>query len=121
MYLEKHNIPKETVLQKTDNSILLEFNIPETCDFFDGHFPQIHLIPAVAQIDMMTNLAREYLGTSRYILSAKRIKFTSPIFPNTDVHINISFDQEKNALIYKLTTKAEDKVYSSGTFVLAKE
>ncbi len=121
MYLEKHNIPAEKVLEKTDNSVLLEFFIPETCDFFDGHFPEIHLVPAVAQIDMMTNLANKYLGTSRYIFSAKRIKFTSPVFPNAEVHMSMSFNPEKNSLTYKLTTKDEAKTYSSGTFVLGQK
>lgn len=121
MYLEKHNIDEETVVERTEDSVLLAFRIEEKCDFFDGHFPEIHLVPAVAQIDTMINLANKYLGTSRFFVSAKRIKFSAPVLPNTDLHLSMKFNKEKNAIVYKLTTAAEDKTFSSGTLAVAEK
>ena len=37
---------------RIEPKIELEITFTEDCDFFDGHFPQIHLVPAVAQIDL---------------------------------------------------------------------
>lgn len=118
MYLQKHGIAPEKVIEKTDDSVLLEFTVPETCDFFDGHFPEIQLLPAVAQIDIMMNFAHKYFSTSRAALSTKRTKFGAPIFPNTTVRMNIKFNSEKNALTYKLGSVDGEKTYSTGTFVL---
>lgn len=116
MYLEKHKIPAEKIISQTEDSILLELTIPEECDFFDGHFPEIHLVPAVAQMDMVTFFANKYFGTQRYIESAKRIKFTSPVKPNTTLHLNIKFNAEKCSINYKLTSADELKAYSGGNF-----
>lgn len=118
MYLQKHGIEPEKVIEKNDDSVLLEFTVPETCDFFDGHFPEIQLLPAVAQIDIMVNLASKYFKTSRFVLSSKRTKFIAPILPNTTVRMNIKFDSEKKSVAYKLSSIAGEKIFSSGTFSL---
>ncbi len=120
MTLERHKIISEKIIEKTENSVILEYLIPEDSDFFDGHFPEIHLVPAVAQVDMMKNFALKYLGIdlTNYLSFGKRIKFTSPVFQNALVRMSIKFNQEKNSLTYKLTTQDESKTYSSGTFTL---
>lgn len=74
MYLEKHKIAAEKIISREDNSIELEITFTEDCDFFDGHFPQIHLVPAVAQIDLATHFINKYFGKDRFISSAKRLK-----------------------------------------------
>lgn len=120
MYLEKHNISEEKVLSRDENSVLLEFFIPETCDFFDGHFPEIHLVPAVAQVDLAMYFSKKYFGTTRFMESAKRLKFSSPVKPNSTVHMSLKFNSEKNAVTYKLTSGDEEKTYSSGTVTVGK-
>ena len=49
-----HSIVDEKVIEKTEDKITLEFVIPETSDFFDGHFPEFKLLPAVAQFEVIT-------------------------------------------------------------------
>lgn len=120
MTIESHNITSEKIINKNEDSCLLEFTIPANCDFFDGHFPEIKLVPAVAQIDMVINLAKKYFNTASYIVSAKRVKFTSPVRPDSTVHLSIKYNSEKESITYKLTTQDEAKAYSSGTLSLAK-
>lgn len=119
-YIKAHNFEKEKIVSQEENSLVLEYCIPEECDFFDGHFPEIHLVPAVAQIDMVTYFSKKYFGTSRYIQSAKRIKFTSPVRPNSTVQMNLKFNPEKSSITYKLTSADGQKNYSAGTFVISK-
>lgn len=118
MYLQKHGITPEKVIEKNDDSVLLEFTVPETCDFFDGHFPEIQLLPAVAQIDLTLFFANKYLGTHRFALSTKRTKFVAPIFPNTTVHLDAKYNLEKNSLTYKICGVNGEKTFSTGTFAL---
>lgn len=120
MYLEKHKISDEKIVSKDENSVLLELFISEESDFFDGHFPEIHLVPAVAQIDMATYFIKKYFGTTRFIESTKRLKFTSPVKPNSTVHMSLKFNPEKSSVAYKLTSADEQKAYSAGTFVIRK-
>lgn len=118
MTLESHGINKETVISKEENTCVLEFFIPATCDFFDGHFPEIKLLPAVAQIDIVASLATKYFGLTGYLTTAKRIKFTSPVRPDSEVKLTMNFNTEKNSISYKLISKDEARAYSSGSFAL---
>ena len=41
-----HDITDENIISRAENEISLEFLIPESSDFFDGHFPEYKLLPA---------------------------------------------------------------------------
>ena len=60
-----HSIVDEKIIEKTEDKITLEFVIPETSDFFDGHFPEFKLLPAVAQFEVITRFSKKYFGTHR--------------------------------------------------------
>ena len=51
MQFNDHDIHDEQIISREENAIALEFVIPASSDFFDGHFPQYKLLPAVAQFD----------------------------------------------------------------------
>ena len=76
MNFNDHDIKDEVVVSRDENAIALEFVIPATSDFFDGHFPQYKLLPAVAQFEVITRFSRKYFGTQRYVPNIKRIKFS---------------------------------------------
>ena len=52
-----HGIIVEQEILKEDQHVILKLNITEESDFFDGHFPQFKLLPAVAQFEIVTRLA----------------------------------------------------------------
>lgn len=118
MYLTKHGIAPEKVIEKNADSVFLEFSVPETCDFFEGHFPEIKLLPAVAQIDLMAHFSKKYFGVPIGFSGTKRTKFGAPIFPNAIVRMSIKFNSEKNSVTYKLSSTNGEKIYSTGTFAL---
>ena len=118
MYLQKHKIAQEKVISKEENEVVLQLTFTEDCDFFDGHFPQIHLVPAVAQIDIASHLIRKYFGLKGNIISAKRLKFSAPVFPNSTVDMSLKYNIEKSSITYKLVSSTEEKTYSSGAFVI---
>ncbi|MBR5933383.1 MAG: hydroxymyristoyl-ACP dehydratase [Treponema sp.] len=119
-YLALHNIAEEKAVVKTENEVELEYYIGEECDFFNGHFPEIHLVPAVAQIDMASYFSQKYFGTTRFIQSAKRLKFTCPVKPNVWVRMSLKYSAEKNSVTYKLTSADGEKSYSGGSFVISR-
>lgn len=112
-----HDITNETVISKEDDKISLEFVIPVTSDFFDGHFPEYKLLPAVAQFEVVTRFSRKYFGTQRYVPSIKRIKFSAPIRPDTKIHLDLTRNSAKGTVTFNMQdANVEGKVYSSGTF-----
>lgn len=117
-----HAIENEKVISTSDNQIILEFKIPETSDFFDGHFPEYKLLPAVAQFELVTRFSKKYFKTQRYVPNIKRIKFSAPIRPETTVLLNLSYKVEKKAVQFELMDAVKkEKIYSSGSFSVLSE
>ena len=117
-----HDIVNEEVVSKEENQISLEFVIPASSDFFDGHFPEYKLLPAVAQFEVVTRFSRKYFGTQRWVPSIKRIKFSAPIRPDTKIHLELTYKAEKQSVTFNLSdANVEGKVYSSGTFNVLSE
>lgn len=117
-----HNIDNEKIIEQTDNSIVLEFVIPESSDFFDGHFPEYKLLPAVAQFEVVTRFARKYFKTQRWVPSIRRIKFSAPIRPDTKIKLEESYKAEKGIIQYTISNADNlDIVYSTGSFSVLAE
>ena len=122
MDFNDHDIKDEVILSKEENSVVLEFVIPATCDFFDGHFPQYKLQPAVAQFEIITRFSRKYLSTQRYVPNIKRIKFSAPIKPDTKIHLELTYKKDKGSVTFNMSdANVEGKVYSSGSFAILSE
>ena len=113
-----HGIPAETVLYKKENAVDLEVKIPATSDYFDGHFPEFKLLPAVAQIDLITLFSQRYFGLERSIPEIKRCKFTGKILPDTLVVFHLAYDEQKKTLTFKLQDFSAQITYSSGSYTV---
>ena len=117
-----HDIKDEQIISKEEGKVVLEFVIPASSDFFDGHFPEYKLLPAVAQFEVVTRFSRKYFGTQRWVPSIKRIKFSAPIRPDTKIHLELTYKAEKQSVTFNLSdANLEGKVYSSGTFNVLSE
>ena len=122
MNANNHDIKDEVVVSRDENSLALEFVIPASCDFFDGHFPQYKLLPAVAQFEIITRFSRKYFGTQRYVPNIKRIKFSAPIKPDTKIHLELTYKKDKGSVTFNMAdANVEGKVYSSGSFAVFSE
>ena len=122
MNFNDHDIRDEVVVSKDENALALEFVIPATSDFFDGHFPEYKLLPAVAQFEVITRFSRKYFGTQRYVPNIKRIKFSAPIRPDTKIHLELTYKKDKGSVSFNMAdANVEGKVYSSGTFAVLSE
>jgi 3-hydroxymyristoyl/3-hydroxydecanoyl-(acyl carrier protein) dehydratase len=122
MNTNNHDIKDEVVISKEENAVVLEFVIPASCDFFDGHFPQYKLLPAVAQFEIITRFSRKYFSTQRYLPNIKRIKFSAPIKPDTKIHLELTYKKDKGSVTFNMSdANVEGKVYSSGSFAVLSE
>ncbi|WP_022933106.1 3-hydroxyacyl-ACP dehydratase [Treponema bryantii] len=122
MIFNNHDIDNEVVVSRDESKIALEFTIPATSDFFDGHFPQYKLLPAVAQFEIITRFSRKYFSTQRYVPNIKRIKFSAPIKPDTKIHLELTYKRDKSSVSFNMAdANVEGKVYSSGSFAVLEE
>lgn len=105
-------------VDKQDSKVVVEMEVPETSDYYNGHFEEFKLLPAVVQIDFVMKFANKYLDASLKMQKIQRTKFMNPIFPNTPVLLNIDYDVEKAKLNFSYVDK-EGKKYSNGCINLS--
>ena len=99
---------------------------PSTSDYYDGHFPEFKLLPAVVQVDMVLRLARNFLDVPKALSKIHRTKFAGPILPEIPVILNITYDADsaKVSFNYTLVPEADEKTpktLSNGSFTMNPE
>ena len=107
------------VIEQKENYAEIEFSIPETSPYFDGHFPEFSLLPAVAQTEMVIRFASEYLGTGIDAAEMKRVKFTKFIRPN--VTLIMRLEKSESSVRFRIFSPGEESVYSHGTILFDRE
>ena len=113
------SLERDAVIEKTENSVSVEFTIPDSSPYFDGHFPQFPILPAVAQMELVIRFASRYFGTPVTLSEIRRIKFTSLIQPN--MRLLLKLVKKENALAFNISSPKGETAYSNGTVVLGKE
>lgn len=118
MILENtHSIESPVILGQTENSASLELFIPKESDFFCGHFPEFKLLPAVGQFEVVTRFASEFFGVKTTASKIRRVKFMTPLLPDTKVVLSLSYEKEKNRITFTMADSSEaEKIYSTGSY-----
>ena len=59
--------------------------------FFDGHFPNDPIVPAVVQIDISLHLAARALGRALALREVTRAVFKRPVGPGQDLEFDLAW------------------------------
>ena len=111
-----NKIIEEKIISKTDNAVVLEFTIPGSSDYFNGHFPGFPVLPAVAQIHIIMHFVFRFLQKNTGLSEIKRAKFTNIIRPDTALVLYLE-KKEKN-ISFRIISTDEKTVYSAGNLIL---
>jgi 3-hydroxymyristoyl/3-hydroxydecanoyl-(acyl carrier protein) dehydratase len=107
----------ETILEKTENAVSLEFVVSGESPYFDDHFPEFKILPAAGQFDLVVRFASRYLGTGVKVREIKRIKFAGIVRPGTPLILSLSYNKDSGVLSFK-STGLEGSTYASGSMLL---
>ena len=91
---------------------------PATSDYFDGHFPDYKLLPAVVQVDMVLRLARNFLDVPKNLSKMNRTRFANPILPDVPVMVNINYDADAGKITFAFTSVDGETSYSNGSLIM---
>lgn len=105
-----YNLNLYNLKEKTANMFIAEVFISEDSPFFDGHFENFKLFPAIAQIKTVLDISKEVFNIDFNINKLSKIKFINMIFPNS--YINVESRYLNNSISFKIYDK--DKKYSEG-------
>jgi len=107
---------KEKIINKTDSAVILEFSIPGSSDYFDGHFPGFPVLPAVAQVFIIMQYVSRFFGISIELSEIKRTKFANIIKPN--IPLVLYLEKKEKVISFKIISPDEETIYSAGTLIL---
>ncbi|MGO4330501.1 AMP-binding protein [Cupriavidus sp. 2TAF22] len=83
-----------------------ELDISEDLAVFDGHFPGSPIVPGVAQVDWVMALAPARLPVPprAQFRRLETLKFQAVIMPGTTVQLALTWQPERNALAFRLSS-----------------
>jgi 3-hydroxymyristoyl/3-hydroxydecanoyl-(acyl carrier protein) dehydratase len=110
-------LPEIDSLERARDELSLHFVISGEVRYFDGHFPELSLLPGVVQIGWAVELARLHLagsgdGTMEHFRSLATVKFVRVIQPGERVWLRLSLDRARRELHFEY--RRGDETCSSG-------
>ncbi len=108
--------PEIRAVRKTRDGVELDFTIPATLLYLQGHFPGFPVLPGVAQIDWAVRLADRHLETAIGAARKFRVKFSSVIQPGTDLTLTLRRSEDGRRLTFEY--RGGERLMSSGSFDL---
>lgn len=100
--------------EQTSDMFRVRISIYEGMPYFDGHFENFKLLPAIAQVKIVLDTYRSIFSRDYSVKKLLKLKFIDMIFPNTFITLECSY--LNNTLSFKMYD--EDKKYSEGKIYL---
>jgi 3-hydroxymyristoyl/3-hydroxydecanoyl-(acyl carrier protein) dehydratase len=108
------------IIEKSDTHLRAEILFAKESGLYDGHFPELPLLPGVVQAHLAIRLFEEHSGKKLSFGGFKNMKFFSPIFPDTKVtlqcDLQCNFELTKHQLTFRYF-KGET-IFSKGVVVI---
>ena len=101
--------------EKTSDMFRVKVFIDERMAYFEGHFENFKLLPAIAQIKIIIDISKDIFCKDFIVSKLLKLKFTNMIFPNSNIIIEGHYSN--NVLSFKIYD--EDKKYSDGKIYFA--
>jgi acyl-coenzyme A synthetase/AMP-(fatty) acid ligase len=117
LFDDKKTEPDLLALRRNGDDIELDlFNAPDLIQL-DGHFPNMPIVPGVAQIDWVVKFAARYLDLPLASAENFQVKFHRLTLPETFVTLALAHDRERQRLNF--TYRRADVVLTSGVVRLS--
>lgn len=102
----------------SDCAITAEAQVPADCVWFDGHFPNMPILPGVAQLTLVADLLNRSLKRPVVIRNVSRVRFKQMIRPDDTIAVCLSPTQ-KDAATYGFRLSNGSGLVCSGTVTIA--
>lgn len=103
------------IREKNETAASLVISVTPDCAYFEGHFPNFAILPGLAQVHWVEQLA-ERLFRIRGFIGVKALKFVRPIRPDSTVVLDLKKTDTGITFAY---ASPDGAPYSRGTLVLS--
>ncbi|MGD9007488.1 MAG: hypothetical protein PVG41_06185 [Desulfobacteraceae bacterium] len=101
----------------SDRAITAEAQVPADCVWFDGHFPNMPILPGVAQLTLVADLLNRAMKRSVVIRRVSRVRFKQMIRPDDTITVSLS-PTPKDAATYGFRLSNGPELVCSGTVTI---
>ncbi|MGS2723239.1 AMP-binding protein [Porticoccus sp. GXU_MW_L64] len=108
---ELKTLPPVLSEQRLNNSVTLDLRVEADLAYLPGHFPTTPIVPGVVQIRWADYFSRQYFALGAFT-SMDAIKFQKVLRPDTNIQLDLSFDEAKKTISFCLQSDAG--VHSQG-------
>lgn len=98
-----------------DDSIEVNFRIPESYPYFEGHFPDNPIVPGVVQVGWSLAAVRDLAEAENVAIT--RYRFLEPILPGQSVSLKIEAKGDR----FACQTRVDGILVSKGTIRILEE
>jgi 3-hydroxyacyl-[acyl-carrier-protein] dehydratase len=110
----------ESKIQNVDGTITACVKVPGDSIWFDGHFPEIAVLPGVAQLFIVAEVLGEAIERQVRIRGVNRVRFKQAIMPGELIEVQIR-PKENDTLNYGFRLFKCQELACSGFITLASE
>ncbi|MDR2207502.1 MAG: AMP-binding protein [Azoarcus sp.] len=103
---ERQVLPPFAVADRTttQNEVVLTLALRDCMQAFDGHFPQLAILPGVTQIDWALRLAQRHFPVEGSFSGLHQLRFQRILRPDDEVSLTLRFSPEKNEVRFAYTS-----------------
>ena len=101
-------------LNTRDRSLECRLSFSGEEPWFQGHFPDYPVLPALAQVHAVNQIARQHLGLNEEYKEIPRMKFNIPISPEQQIDLTIMISPDSAEMRFSFTLADNAKPVSSG-------
>jgi hypothetical protein len=95
---ERQALPPFAVTTRSAREMVLSLSLRDCAQAFDGHFPQMAILPGVTQIDWALRLAQRYFPIEGRFSDIRQLKFQRILRPDDSVSLTLRFLPEEKGV-----------------------
>ena len=93
--------------QVTETGWRFEVEVPEGSPFFVGHFPGEPVLPAIAQLRMLTDLYRGVATPGSSIGAVEHLRLQNPVLPGALLAVTLGRPDEQGRAAFSIKSGAQ--------------
>jgi 3-hydroxymyristoyl/3-hydroxydecanoyl-(acyl carrier protein) dehydratase len=97
---------------RTDKGYRLEFEVPESLVYFEGHFPDFPVVPGVVQVKWVLYYLEDIAGISGDLKGIEVLKFNRMLRPSDQGELEVEVDEESGHVSFEY--RGDENLISTG-------
>ncbi|MCL2872547.1 MAG: AMP-binding protein [Betaproteobacteria bacterium] len=102
---ERQALPPRAAISRSAQEVVLTLALRDCLYAFDGHFPELPILPGVIQIDWALRLAQRCFPIEGRFSGLRQLRFQRILRPDDEVTLTLRFSPEKKEVRFSYASK----------------